>query len=111
LAWSGRSPDSTGCCVAYESSTRDQAVHDRAGVTQRDPQAAVSREPEAVYERSSLWLSIRLARLLAPWAEQLFKPRLMRKLGAYQMVATEMTHEQAVRRSPARRPPPGSASR
>ena len=51
---------------------------------------------EAVFERNSLWISVRLARAVDPWAERLFAPRLVRKVGAWQMVATELNHQQAV---------------
>jgi pimeloyl-ACP methyl ester carboxylesterase len=58
--------------------------------------AGFHNRAEALYERSTLWASVRLARVAAPWAERLFKPPFVRKLGAWQQVTSLLTLEQAV---------------
>jgi pimeloyl-ACP methyl ester carboxylesterase len=83
--------NSLGGWVALELAKAGRA----ASVTGLSP-AGFHNRAEAQFERGSLWATARVARLTAPWAEQLFSVRLARKLGIAQMVVTEVTHEQAV---------------
>jgi pimeloyl-ACP methyl ester carboxylesterase len=83
--------NSLGGWVALELAKAGRA----ASATGLSP-AGFHNRAEAVYQRRSLWAGVRLARLMAPWADRVMKPRAVRRLAAGQYVATEVTREQAV---------------
>jgi pimeloyl-ACP methyl ester carboxylesterase len=83
--------NSLGGWVALELAKAGRA----ASATGLSP-AGFHNRAEAVFQRRSLWAGVRLARLMAPWADRVMEPRAVRRLATGQYVATELTREQAV---------------